>query len=79
MVGSLGVVVHWVWWLTPVIPELRKLRQEDGEFKVSMHCIVSSKPAWITLRYSGNHQPHGHGNGEASSLSIMMTVKASSL
>jgi hypothetical protein len=26
----------WVWWQTPVIPALRRLRQEDGEYR----------PAW---------------------------------
>lgn len=27
-------------WYTPVIPALGKLRQEDGEFGVSLSCIV---------------------------------------
>jgi hypothetical protein len=28
-----------VWWYTPVIPELRRLRQEDHKFKVSLGYI----------------------------------------
>jgi hypothetical protein len=29
-----------VWWYTPVIPALRKLRQEDCEFEASLDCTV---------------------------------------
>jgi hypothetical protein len=29
----------WVWWCTPVIPALRRLRQEDSEFEVSVGYI----------------------------------------
>ena len=34
-----------IWCHTPVIPELRKLRQEDCESETSLDCIVSSKPS----------------------------------
>jgi hypothetical protein len=30
----------WVWWCTPVIPALRRLRQEDCEFKANLGYIV---------------------------------------
>jgi hypothetical protein len=26
----------WVWWYRPVIPALRRLRQEDGEIEASL-------------------------------------------
>jgi hypothetical protein len=29
-----------VWWHTPVIPALGRLRQEGGEFEVSLGCIL---------------------------------------
>jgi hypothetical protein len=32
----------WVWWYTPVIPALEKLRQEDLKFEVSLGYIVIS-------------------------------------
>jgi hypothetical protein len=28
------------WWYMPIIPELRKLRQEDGKFKASLSNIA---------------------------------------
>jgi hypothetical protein len=28
--------ISQVWWCTPVIPALRRLRQEDGEFQASL-------------------------------------------
>jgi hypothetical protein len=31
-----------VWWCTPVIPALGKLRQEDHEFEASLDYIVRS-------------------------------------
>jgi hypothetical protein len=31
------------WWYTPVIPKLRRLRQEDSEFKASLGYIRSLK------------------------------------
>jgi hypothetical protein len=31
-----------VWWNTPVIPVLRKLRQEDCEFQASLGYIVKT-------------------------------------
>jgi hypothetical protein len=34
----------------PVIPPLRKQRQEDGGIKASMNYIESSRPAWAALR-----------------------------
>jgi hypothetical protein len=30
----------WVWWYTPVIPVLGRLRQDDCEFKASLSYIV---------------------------------------
>jgi hypothetical protein len=30
-----------VWWLTPVIPVLGRLRKEDQEFKDSLGCIMT--------------------------------------
>jgi hypothetical protein len=35
-----------MWWCTPVIPALRRLRQEDQEFEASLGNIVRtvSKP-----------------------------------
>jgi hypothetical protein len=30
-----------VWWCTPVIPALRRLRQEDHELKASLNYIMS--------------------------------------
>jgi hypothetical protein len=32
----------WVWWCMPVIPALRRWRQEDHELKASLHYIVRS-------------------------------------
>jgi hypothetical protein len=29
-----------VWWFTPIIPALRRLRQEEQEFKDSVGCIA---------------------------------------
>lgn len=29
-----------------MIPSLRKRRQEDPEFKISLGCICSSRPTW---------------------------------
>jgi hypothetical protein len=29
-----------VWWGTPVIPALRRMRQEDGEFQASLGYVV---------------------------------------
>lgn len=31
--------------VTPAIPSLRRLRQEDHEFQANLSCIVSSRPA----------------------------------
>jgi hypothetical protein len=31
---------NWVWWGTPVIPALSRLRQEGGEFEVSLGYLV---------------------------------------
>jgi hypothetical protein len=34
---------HWpAWWCTSVIPLLRRLRQEDYEFKTSLGCAQKS-------------------------------------
>jgi hypothetical protein len=33
-----------VWWYTPVIPALRRLEQEDQEFKASLGYPESSRP-----------------------------------
>lgn len=32
----LGSRSRWIWWHTPVIPKLRRLRQEDPEFEASI-------------------------------------------
>lgn len=38
-----------VWWLMPVVPAFRKLKQEDlHEFKVSLGYMVSSRPPRAT-------------------------------
>jgi hypothetical protein len=38
-----------MWWFIPVIPTLRRLRQKDLEFMVSLGYIVSSKMVtWAT-------------------------------
>jgi hypothetical protein len=37
----------WVWWPTPVIPQLRK---EDLEFKTSLGYIGSSRSAGFIVR-----------------------------
>jgi hypothetical protein len=36
----------WVWWCTPIIPVLGRLREEGYEFKLILGCIVNS---WATL------------------------------
>jgi hypothetical protein len=36
------------WWHMPVMTALKKLRQEDNGFKVSLGYIVSLRSAWIT-------------------------------
>lgn len=32
--------LSWVWRLMPVIPALRKLRQEDLDFEAGLGCLV---------------------------------------
>jgi hypothetical protein len=39
------VIFYWAWWYTPVIPELKRWRQEDREFEASLAYLVSSRPA----------------------------------
>jgi hypothetical protein len=34
------LVVSWAWQCTPVIPALRRLRQDDLEFEASLSCIA---------------------------------------
>jgi hypothetical protein len=34
--------LDWVWWHTPVIPALKRLKQEDWEFKASLGYIARS-------------------------------------
>lgn len=31
-------IAIWAWWCLPMISELGRLKQEDGEFKVSLGC-----------------------------------------
>lgn len=40
-----GKGVCWMWWYTPVIPVLRRQKQEDQEFKALKGYVVS-----LTLR-----------------------------
>jgi hypothetical protein len=37
-----------VWWCTPVIPALRRQRQEDQKFRVILSNISSGRAAWST-------------------------------
>jgi hypothetical protein len=34
------------WWYKPIIPGLRRLREEDHKFKDSLDYIVNSRLAW---------------------------------
>jgi hypothetical protein len=36
-----------VWWYKPIIPTLRRLRQENFEFKASPTNTMSFRPAWV--------------------------------
>lgn len=36
----------WTQWHNPIIPELRKPRQEDEEVETSLTCTASSRSAW---------------------------------
>jgi hypothetical protein len=36
-----------VWWYIPAVPALRKLRQEDGEFKAILGCKEKLSPKSI--------------------------------
>jgi hypothetical protein len=38
--SSLKQKNSWVWWHTPLIPALRRLRQEDREYEASLCCIL---------------------------------------
>lgn len=39
----------WVWWCTPIIPAVRRLRQKDGhKFEASVSQIMSSRPDGTT-------------------------------
>jgi hypothetical protein len=46
------------WWYIPIIPALRRLRQEDCEFKTSLGYIVKLylKKITIILFFSNGHQ-----------------------
>lgn len=33
----------WAWWHTPVIPILKRLRPEDGEFFLVKYCFQGKK------------------------------------
>jgi hypothetical protein len=46
--SNMGKCSSWVWWVTPVIPALRRLRQEDPEFESSLGYVASSRPTWDT-------------------------------
>jgi hypothetical protein len=39
-----------MWWQTPVIPALGRLKQEDCDFKASLGYRESSRTAWATNR-----------------------------
>lgn len=43
-----GLKFSGVWWAGPVIPGLRRLRQEDYEFKAGLRYTASSRIAWDT-------------------------------
>lgn len=49
--------VCWIWWLLPVIPELRN--QLDQEFKASLSYIWSSGGNWATWDYCLNNNKKG--------------------
>jgi hypothetical protein len=39
-------------WLLPIMPQFRRLSQEDHlNLQASLGYIVSSRPAWDTVRY----------------------------
>jgi hypothetical protein len=46
--NSLAWFLSWAWWYMSVIPRLRRLKQEENEFKARMGYIASSTPAWHT-------------------------------
>jgi hypothetical protein len=35
-----------MWWCTPIFPALRRLRQEDYEFKANLDSRASSRLVW---------------------------------
>jgi hypothetical protein len=56
-----------VWWCTPVIPALRRLRQEDWEFQTSLDKVVRR------LRREGEQEEGRKEGVEQNSLPQMQT------
>jgi hypothetical protein len=46
----------WVCWYTPVIPMLRRLRQEDWELELDLGYTVHGQPVWKTNKQSNKHR-----------------------
>jgi hypothetical protein len=34
------IILSWAWWCTSVTPALKRLRQKDLEFRVSLDCMA---------------------------------------
>jgi hypothetical protein len=39
-------ILSWAWWYMPVIPELRRLKQEDCEFEVTLRYTATPCLNW---------------------------------
>lgn len=56
---SLQHLINWMWWLMPVIPVLRRWRQEHQWFKVTLSYIEDSRKSGLYLilcQYQTNNQ-----------------------